>query len=298
MIAEEAPMAFKRILAATDFSPDSQHAVDRAAHIARQLGAELRVVHALPEGAVVDKLLKRDANTRAEMSRGAEAAMDAMCRRLDQTFSIMPSWAILYGRATRTILEAQAAFRADLLVIGARGENPAMPAGQLGGTSLKLMSSCKVPLLLVRRPVEDHYRQLLVAVDNSDVSIRVLDAARTWLPNASCHVVHAFEAPFATRLANMNVRSAAIDVYAQDEKKAQGHALEQVIDAVGIGKNAQVRVVRGDPTTVILAEAGRIEPDLIILGKHGAGWVDQTTGLGSTVLWTTYGTRCDLLQVP
>jgi hypothetical protein len=47
-----------------------------------------------------------------------------------------------------------------------------------------------------------------------------------------------------------------------------------------------------------LAEAGRIEPDLIILGKHGAGWVDQTTGLGSTVLWTTYGTRCDLLQVP
>ena len=67
-------MKIQRILAATDFSEHGGHAVRRAALLAAQSGATLRLLHALP-GAALTWALLRYSGTEAESSLRDAAQM-------------------------------------------------------------------------------------------------------------------------------------------------------------------------------------------------------------------------------
>jgi nucleotide-binding universal stress UspA family protein len=291
-------VAIKKILAATDFSLRSRHAIDRAAHLARQLGAELRIVHAVPDLLRFNRKPDRQQSIQAGIVRGAERTLESIVQDVLKNHAISPSWTLIYGHASAAILEARAAFSADLLVIGAQGETEPGPMHALGGTTLKVLPACTVPLLIVRQPVADQYRRTMVAVGDIARSGNVLAAARSFVGGAAhCFIVHAFDAPFAKRFQTLRISSETLDAYASDEQAAQREAMGQELAAAGLDKCSEVRILRGDRRMVLMTEIDRLEPDLVILGKHANGALSFQR-IGSTVLNLAYGTSCDLLQVP
>jgi CPA2 family monovalent cation:H+ antiporter-2 len=269
------------------------------ADLARQFGAELRIVHAVPEALLVARLPGSEDSIQAGVVRGAERLMRSTCREVERKFSVSPGHAVVYGRASHAILEAQSTFDPDLLVIGAKGESNAGPSRSLGGTTLKLLHRCAVPILIVRLPAESHYRRLLIGLGNSAVSGNVLTTARSILNGARCLVVHAFDAPFAERVRALKISEDAADAQASGRQAAQQRqVLAERLAAAKFDCGCELRVLRGNAQAVLLAEIRHMEPDLVILGKHEVAGANHDRHIGSTVLCIAYGTGCDLLHVP
>lgn len=292
-------MALSKILVATDFSRAAQRAVERAAHLAKQACAELRLIHVLPDPGIVQKLFAHGGQYPA-MLNGAEHALRSAGRSVERAFDIEPTWEVLTGSAERTIGKAAEAFSADLLVIGAEGENKSrFSQPSIGGTALKLIAHSKVPLLLVRRPVQAPYCNTVLAADSEETARRILDLLQWLADQGQCHLLHAFEAPFAPRLKKLKVATAAIETYARQQRSVEDEKLQRLAAESPLRDRLQTVLVRGDAMEVVLGEIKRLAPELVAIGKHEA----RTRGshsaqAGGVALRIILGTRCDILQVP
>jgi nucleotide-binding universal stress UspA family protein len=291
-------MAIERILAATDFSPAAARAVQRAARLARDNGAQLRIVHAAPDRGFLARLLDRHDAGESQIMRGAERALAGVCRGVETEYGVRPSSGVVLGRASRALEDAAAGFDADLLVIGARGENEsAFREPSLGGTALKILKTTR-PLLLVRKPADDDYRKAVVAVGSAKTSQRILAGARPLVGRIQCCLVHAFEAPFVERLRD-DVSVAAMEAYVFEQRNEQERALAALAAAAGFDPPPTTVVVRGDAAGALLSELHVLAPDIVVVGKHD--WREHresVTEYGSVALRVAFGAHCDVLQIP
>lgn len=163
-------MKLQRILLATDFSPPARNATDRAALLAKVSGAEVRIVHVVPERSLLERVMPGSLHAQALMTEGVERTLEALAADVQARIGRQPGLSVKVGAAASTLHLAVREYQPDLLVIGTRGEGAGTFLNALGGTAHKLMLLSEVPLLLVRRPAEDRYRTLLAAVDDSDMA--------------------------------------------------------------------------------------------------------------------------------
>ena len=145
---------YTRIVAATDGSPASAHAIEHAIALARALSAKLRIVHAvdmgwLPAGAELAIDTGAAARTRSAVGENLLAAAAEAARaqgfaaevRLVET--VTPT-----QRVAEAIAEEAAAWPADLVVVGTHGGEGMH--GLLGGSVAEGVASfSSVPVLLV-----------------------------------------------------------------------------------------------------------------------------------------------------
>ena len=100
----------------------------------------------------------------------------------------------------------------DLLVCGAKGES-VIRHFVLGTTALRLLSSTRCPVLVVKQPPHEPYRRLLVPVDFSASSLRAVRHARRIAPRADIVLLHAFDVPFEGKLRYASVDDEVIHHY-------------------------------------------------------------------------------------
>ena len=101
----------QKILCATDFSLRSELAVDRAAALARQFGADLVLLHAVDDDQPRPMIDHR--------SDEASAALAARVASIQQRGEIHASVEVRVGTAFAAIIEAARAANVDLIVMGA-----------------------------------------------------------------------------------------------------------------------------------------------------------------------------------
>ena len=137
---------FNRILVATDGSPVSERQVLYVEHLARVESAEIVVLHAYepPAGytgyAGYDQLV-------ASYRAVAQAIVDDMSNAL-QEYGISAGIELRLGPAAEAILAAAVDLDADLIVIGAPGQNNVREF--LGGVSAQVLRHAHCPVLQVR----------------------------------------------------------------------------------------------------------------------------------------------------
>lgn len=264
-----------RLLAATDLSPPSRDAALRAALIARETGASLDLLHVAELGALdrLRGLLGGDAP--ADLEASAEAAARAFGDDLAGRAGSAPGVQVRVGAALPAIAAHADGMQADVLVLGARGEGFLRRAA-LGSTAERLLASSPRPLLVVRQPAHASYRRVLVPVDFSACSLRALRLARRVAPAAELVLVHAFGAPFEARLRFAEVHAELVERYNAAARREAEAKFAALLAAEGLDPaRTRTLVVHGDPAASVLEREQAEDCDLVAIGKHGEGGLQE-----------------------
>jgi nucleotide-binding universal stress UspA family protein len=263
-------LSLRTLLAATDLTDASLHAVRIAAELARLAGARLHVVHAAAEpdaeaGRVLAGRLRevgvmpeRLASVRVER----EPAHAAVVRRADEV-------------------------EADAIVLGPHGGDG------LGSTADRVVRTAGVPCLVLPGPLRLPLGRVLAPVDLSAASRGSLLAALTWTSALRRRAAHG---PGATELCVLHVAPAG-------DGEAAG-ALHREVEAVCArtvgfaGVELRESVGAGDDAAgEILRQADADGAELLVLGTRGEG-AGGGELLGSVSSAVARRSRCPVLLVP
>jgi nucleotide-binding universal stress UspA family protein len=291
-------MLVERILVATDFSPAGQRAVEVAAEWARQRRATLRIVHVTPPKGWLRGAWGLKPSIADAIQHHAASALKQAAESVDLARAGEPSTGVLSGPAARSIARAARDYRADLIVVGARGERDADGERVLGGTSAKLLAIADTPLLLVRRSRKDPVAGVVAGLDLSPHSRAVLEWADLAAAERHLYVYHVYDVPFAARLEAYGLSPSAIDVYgaqASSQKDAELAALVASIGRTGVTSRA---VERGDPAVLLSRYIESVRPSLVVVGRHARGARSSPrSSVGSVCRFIASAVSADVLVV-
>ena len=291
---------FHHLLAATDLSSSSLHAVDRGFLIAGQAGARYTVVHALELDALTQlrDLLGGDASDLTD--RIADRVREALAQVVSdpsRNRGVAADLRIEPGLAASAVRRCADEVDADLVLVGAHGEG-FLQRFVLGSTASRLLRTTDVPVLLVKEPCRAPYRRVLVAVDFSPASeLAIMLAQRIAAPGADLHLFHALEMPFEGKLKFAGAGEELIRRYRSQAIERASRGLHEMATEAGLSEPGCLRRVRhGEASQSILAEEEERDCDLIVMGKHGTNFAGELL-LGSVTSRVLSQSRSDVLVV-
>lgn len=285
------------LLAATDFSAPARHAAERAAIVARCTGAILDLIHVTaPDTFEQIRRLVGDlpAGIEQQLLDECRAELRQLAAGLMLHHGISAGCHGVSGRLLDEIGSHAESLNADLLVFGARGSSFVRRL-LLGSTAERMLSQNRFPMLVVKQAAHEPYKSLLVPVDFSAPSRRALANAIAIAPNARITLLHTAVLPFEGKLKFAGVDDATIINYqlaAESEARLQ---LQVLRDGAGDAAACiELRIARGDPSLRIVELEQELDCDLIVIGKQGAGGIDDFLP-GSVTRHVLGESQCDIL---
>lgn len=264
-------------------SAASTGALEKAAWVARRWGAPLHVLTALDiEHQSVAFLRRHFGAGAAPVERTAAEQMDRIAARLRES-GLSVTTEVATGRASAAVIDDVQRNGRDLVVAGTR-ERGAVARNLLGSTSLQLLRRCPVAVWIARSAPSARISRVLAPVGLGDLTPTVLSAAASLAADfdARLAVVHAVDPAYERVLRMSSLREDQIAEMARERIAAAGAEVASMVAAhVPQGCADGVRVEVGDPVEVVVAEAGRRHPDLVVIGSvvHSAA---RGVFLGST----------------
>ena len=287
--------AITPIVAATDFSAVAGRAVRRGALIAKQLGAEmhlLHVVHPLDLYPGPDPVADFGLNYEQALQAAGKTRLDSLAARLRKDFAIPVVAVTRIGRAHNEIADYAAAKAAGLVVAGARGENTLLDL-LMGSTASRLLRLATCPVLIVKNAKVEPYQNAIAAVDFSPGSSHVLELARAVASAARIEVLHVYDTQHDDKMREAGMDEAyLLDRQARILKEAEKRL---DIELAGLSDgNITRHVMAAYPAAAICDRARPMRADLIVLGRHGKSGMQELL-LGSVSKDVASVADCDVL---
>ena len=292
------------IVAATDFSSFSERAVQRAARIAQQQDAELHLLHVVrPLDLYPSLMLAPDKLSHDVFSQHDQVLREAEHTRLDDLasslagqFGVRIRAVTRLGRAHTEIAAYAQAASADLLVAGSRGESTLLDLF-LGSTASRLLRLASCPVLIVRNPADEPYRQVLAAVDFSPVSAAVVAHALSLAAGAPVETLHVLGSEVEQRLRKAKYVDVDLTDWITRLRTEADKQLEILLSGIEEGATTDRQVQPGSPPAVICQRIEERHTDLVVLGRHGHGRDMQEWLLGSVSKDVAQAAACDVLVI-
>lgn len=138
------------------------------------------------------------------------------------------------------------------------------------------------------------YQKVLAAVDFSETSRKVMDAALRLTNNnpAQVHIIHVVQPV---------TEGYALNVYTQNFQALEDDAVEQAAKQLTEYKDSDgipaehLHIVVGDRAGEIRRKCAELEAEVIVIGSHGYG--GERRMLGTTANKLLHGSRSDILTV-
>ena len=291
----ESVRGIESILAFTDLSDHGAVAVRRAAQLAAQHDAELRIVHVVTPLTLSPLPARLESDDARARMANAETALAALATQARARHSVRVDTQVLAGTLLDEILRESAA--ADLLVLGARGSGLIRRA-LLGTTALRLLTKCDRPILVVRQDVVASYSRILVPLDLNDNADTTLQAVLALAPSAEVHVLHAYELMYEGKLRIAGVGESRIRELRQAARaRIQGRLLAMLARHERGTRRFHPHLQRGHAVRLIRASAARIHADLIVMSKRSRSKLEDIL-LGSVTERVVADLQNDVLVVP
>jgi len=277
------PAARKRILCATDLSPQSQRAVARATLLSNQLNAQLTLLH------VIDAANGMDCSVSVREQVAQQLSSTRLPVRCDLRIQVRK------GNCVETIGIVAKEMDADIIVIGARRRRPLEPL--VGMTAERIMRLAGRPALIVNITPRVRYGAVVIAAELTDAFTRVVRIASSlkFLEADSVYVVHGIGSPYRTAVyaGGLDVRSAQRNLEAW--QRAARARLLVTFDAAGV-ESSRFRIVfpQAGPIRAIQRVVRGAEPDLLIVGTQDRSMLDRAVR-GSVDNDAVRGIECDVL---
>jgi nucleotide-binding universal stress UspA family protein len=290
--AGESASAFPldEVLVITDLAPASTNAVWRAALIARERGASLRVLHVAPERRLVTAV---------------HDALGAIGRQVHERLGIEPNMEVAEGELLPKAISA--ARGAGLLVIGSRRGN-SLREWILGTQAERLIRLCRIPTLVVKQPAvpgrnaalggtaePGTYGRVLVSVDLRSEAVDLIAAAMTMSRDPHTEILHALAAKSQARSAASEAAGGQSGETAM--KRAQSRLWDLVKSSGAHKLGAVAAVAFGDAARCVLAKERASGTELVVIGKRRRGLLADfiLAGVTQQVL---AGSHSDVLVMP
>jgi nucleotide-binding universal stress UspA family protein len=281
----------RKVLAATDGSEHGLSAVVTGAAFSRRAGARFEVVTVVEVLLLPPTYAPPDVDTsefEPEFVKEARERAEAQAREADAAGAPVHVRAGLAAQLVNKVAEESGA---DLIVVGATPQ-PALARTLVGSTGRRIVYLADRPVLVADRPRREPFRRVLAAVDLSEASGPVLEAA--WAvaraEGAALRALYVME-PLPMMLARVAAGR-------EEERRRQGlRELERVLEATGLAAEPTVEPAmrEGHSGRGILEEAQSWDADLVVLGTHGFGFFHRLL-LGSTSLHVLrHGQRATLI---
>lgn len=234
------------------------------------------------------------------------AAREHAAAMLDEIARLMrtppPQQEIRVGRPHEELSAIAEATGADLIVVGAHGQSH-HASRFLGTTADRLVRTARLPVLVAITPSPRTPKTLLVAVEDADVTPRVLEWAHALaeLHDASVTLLHVWSNAAYSHVASMSYATAGspgkAEVEIAKELRAESVRWLEQMARTGIPREGVTSAVRfGDPAECIATMARQIEADVIVIGRHGTGMAGPEL-LGRTVRNVLHEAHCPVLVV-
>jgi nucleotide-binding universal stress UspA family protein len=278
----------QRVLAATDASEHGLSAVVTGAACARRSGASLDVVSVLET-----RLLPFGIKATDYHEKFGEELHREVVAQAEEAGAADATVHVRGGLAAPLITKMAEEFGADLVVVGAH-PRPAVARFLVGSTAERVIRLAHVPVLGATEKRREPFERILVAVDLSRQSRRVLEIAAAFALADQAEVRALY---VQNRLTPMLLEAALFD-----EREQRHHARSQfelILSEVSLPSELMVsREIReGHAGHEILHEAQDWDADLIVLGTHGFGFFNRLL-LGSTSTHVLRHGDCATLVVP
>lgn len=288
------------VLVATDLSRAAFAAVRRAALIARAHGARLEIVHVIPDelrSAGWDDLRARFAAMTSDLRKTAGESLDGLVAQIASESGIRATPVVAAGKPFAQIAARSEEIEADVIVVGAHGEN-ILTTPLLGTTAHRLLRFARKPVLLVKQtppleqPPAPGYRRIVVATDFSEDSVEAAKTARRLFPQSETVLFHAYEAPFEAKLAGRIPGEELQALRGRALMEAQ-RELDVFAGAAGLDKGGRI-ARHGYAGARIREYAADSGADLIAIGSEEVPRL-QSALLGSVSLDVVTQSECDVL---
>jgi nucleotide-binding universal stress UspA family protein len=141
---------FRRILCPTDFSPTSSAALEHATAMARAFGAELLLVHVVPEMNYPLRSFGMAAvlpDARRELQAKAGETLRALAGKIRSDVAVRT--VVADGEVHAAILQCAKLESADMIVMGTHGHT-GLKHAMLGSTAERVVRLAECPVLTVR----------------------------------------------------------------------------------------------------------------------------------------------------
>lgn len=290
------------IVAATDFSPNAERALDWAQRVAAAHEARLVLVHAMPAPAVAGtaapEFVTLPAEVYEEQERQARTLLEERAARA-QAAGVPSDIRLPMGAPSASILDAIEEDQAGLVVLGTRGQT-GLTRAFLGSVAAHVIRDAPCPVLTIPpagAATDRPLRRLLVPTDFSSDADGAVDAAlRLAGPIAEemkIVLLHVWRlpvifSPWATLPMESLERGAAEDARRRLEEAAQS--------LTSRGFEVEIRQRQGEPADVIDREATELDVDLVAMGTHGRSGLSRVF-LGSVAERTLPTAPCPVLTV-
>jgi len=270
---------FRRLLVPLDGSHLAESALPAALALARHLGAEITLFHAVERSAPVTVHGERHLTVEAE----AAAYLDEAA-----------SWVRARGVAVRThldtttddvatsIVSGGAEEAADLVVLCTHGRG-GLRGLLFGRVAEQVLRRGQIPVLLVRptpagREQSFACRRIMVPLDGSPTAEAALPAALELARAGDAELLVVMVVPTVQtisdeRAASTRLMPTAAAVLLDSEAADAVDYLRSTAEQAA-GARIQVAVERGEPVGTLLDVAARRAVDLIVMATHGRSGVD------------------------
>jgi nucleotide-binding universal stress UspA family protein len=256
----------RKILLATDLSSRGDRALDRAAQLARQWGAQLLIVHAIepaPPGSTWREFEEAPSWRRPPDAR---TAIERQIRRDLREDVANLTVLIEEGAAVQVILDAVEREGCDLVILGA-ARDELFGGVLLGNTIEHLVRRSPVSVLVVKTRPGGAYRHILVGTDFTEESRHGLSVAATLFPDAIFTLMHAFEMPYRALLLNNQL--------SHDFAAMEMATIEAFLKEADLAEDVRARVhttiEHGPPEAMLRSYVVEQDADLTVIGAFGRG---------------------------
>lgn len=287
----------RKVVGATDFSPDAEHALARAVLVAAEQGASLELRHVVSSGALAGLRALRQVPpaTEAQVLQRAQEQLEQERAALAAHTTVPVTARLTCGVPRHELVKGSEG--SDLLVLGAHGTNPIRDL-LLGSTAERILGKIRIPMLIVRQPPSGPYVRVLVPTDFSAGATAAMEAAARIAPGAPLTALHAYDVPFEGYFRIAGASDDEVEKLRAQEYQAAVQELERQLQSTG-GSHGRwrQRLARGDPAPVILEIMQHLQPDLVCIGKHGRSLLEEAL-IGSVTRRVIASAHCDVLVVP
>lgn len=286
------------IVAASDFSPAADLAVERAAKMAKHLSCGLRLVHVFNDGiwASVRNIYDLERWVGGDPVLGVRDRLSQQARDLAQRHGIEVVAETLSGDPAGQISADAIAANARMLVLGESGES-LLGEMLLGGTAQKILERARLPVLVVRTPTGGNYERVMVTSDFSATARHAAELALEFCVDAHHMLLHAYVVPMEGRMRMAGANEEEISRYRDQEHERARVAMHEFLANVRGSADYERRLVYGFPVGAILDGVARSQVDLLVVGKHGGSSIEERL-LGSVTQNVLHHVSCDVLLVP